>query len=400
MFNLPFLEKADTDINKFLSLNINAKDIRCLAFYFDGESFKIIGSGKKDVPEGCVRNGMIIDKDIVCEAIKEAVFKATENIEDKTKKTVVAVDGGITLGLTTTVRLKRPTTGPIKLDEVQDLYSRIMEASYIQAHNKVLQNTGDPDLELDSITTSDIYLRIDGQNVATLEGQHGEMVEAAIYNSFAPSFHVKSIQNIMKRSGLEIIALGSQMYSVVEWIKNPPRNCLDFVIINVAEDSTDIGVVFGGGIISSKTLNIGYLHFIKSVSSKMGLSLNEAESVLNMYSQNKLTSSEIPVVKSCLEDTISIWLDGLKLLFEDFSGVKTFPPKIFLSGCGIDIPDVVEAVKGESWTKTIPFKAEPEFSTLTFSDLSKVVDSTGSISTPDWLYTAAASIIYKEIMGI
>jgi cell division ATPase FtsA len=344
---------------------------------------------------------MILDKDEVCDAIKESVGKATQDLEDKTRKTLIAVDGGITLGLTTTVRLKRPTTGPMKLDEVQDLYSRIMEASYIQAHNKVLQNTGDPDLELDSITTSDIYLRIDGQNVATLEGQHGEMVEAAVYNSFVPSFHTKAIQNTLKKSGLEIIALGSQMYSIVEWIKNAPRNCLDFVLISVAEDSTDVGVVFGGGIISSKTLNIGYLHFINSISSRMGLSSTEAENVLTMYNQGKLSASESPVVKSCLEDTIAIWLDGLKLLFEDFSGVKTFPPKIFLAGRGVDIPDVVEAVKGgESWTKAIPFKAEPEFSTITFSDLSKVVDATSKINTFDWLYTASASIIYKEIMGI
>jgi cell division ATPase FtsA len=400
MFNLPFLEKVDTDTNKFLSLNINARDIRCIAFYFDGNAFKIIGSGKSDLEEGCVRNGMIIDKDSVCEAIKKSVEKATENIEDKTRKTIVAIDGGITLGLTTTVRLKRTETDPIKPNEIDELYSRIMEASYIQAHNKVLQTTGDPDLELDSITTSDIYLRVDGQNVATLEGQHGEMIEAAVYNSFAPSFHVKSIQNIIKKSGLELIALGSQMYSIVNWINNSPKNILDFVLISVAEDSTDVGVIFGGGIISSKTLNIGYLHFVESIGLKMGLSTQEAQKILDMYNQGKLASSEVPVVKDCLKEILSVWIDGIKLLFEDFSGVKTFAPKVYLAGCGAEIPDIEEILKNEPWTKTIPFKADPDISKISFSDLTKVVNSTESVLNQDWIYTASASIIYKEIMGI
>jgi cell division ATPase FtsA len=400
MFNLPFLEKVDTDTNKFLSLNINARDIRCIAFYFDGDIFKIIGSGKADLENGCVRNGMIIDKDTVCEAIKKAVEKATENIEDKTRKTIVAIDGGITLGLTTTVRLKRTETDPIKPDEIDELYSRIMEASYIQAHNKVLQTTGDPELELDSITTSDIYLRVDNQNVATLEGQHGEMIEAAVYNSFAPSFHVKSIQNIIKKSGLELIALGSQMYSIVNWVNNSPRNILDFVLISVAEDSTDVGVIFGGGIISSKTLNIGYLHFVETISLKMGLSFQESEKLLNMYNQGKLAASETPVVKDCLKEILSIWIDGIKLLFEDFSGVKTFAPKIYLAGCGSEIPDIEQILKNEPWTKTIPFKADPEISKLSFADLTKIVDSTESSLDQDWLYTASAASIYKEIMGI
>ncbi|MFZ2664615.1 MAG: hypothetical protein WAX66_04610, partial [Patescibacteria group bacterium] len=387
MFNLPFLEKVDSDTNKFLSLNINAKDVRCVAFYFDGDSFKIIGSGKKDLEEGCVRNGMVISKDTVCEAVKEVVGKATENLGDKTKKTIVAIDGGITLGLTTTVRLKRTTTDPIKTEEVEELYSRITEASYIQAHNKVLQNTGDPDLELDSITTSDIYLRVDNQNVATLEGQHGETIEAAVYNSFAPSFHVKSIQGVIKKSGLELIALGSQMYSIVEWVNNSPRNALDFVLISVAEDSTDVGVIFGGGIVSSKTLNIGYLHFVEAVSSKMGLSSKEAEKVLGMYNQDKLSASEKLIVEKCLKEILTIWIDGIKLLFEDFSGIKMFSHKVFLSGCGSEIPDIENVLKEEPWTKTIPFKATPEISRLSLSDLPKIADATGNQLGSDWLYT-------------
>ena len=399
MLKLPFAKKTEEDINKFLSISISSRDIRCLVFYFDNNTFKIIGSNKQDLPEGCVRNGMILDKDIVVEAIKTCVSLATEDLEEEIHRVLVGVDGGATLGLTTTVRLKRPSNGPMQASETEDLYKRIMDASSIQVRNKVLQTTGNPDSKLDSITTSEIYLKIDGQNVIALEGQHGDIVEAAVYNCFAPSFHIKNLQTVIKKAGLEIIAVGSQMYSLVEWLKKAPKNAADFVLISVAEDSTDVGVVFGGGIISTKTLNIGYEHFISSIATRMGLSKQEAEAVITMYNLQKLTGSEMAVVKSCLDEILSIWLDGLKLLFEDFSGVKTFAPTIFLAGCGTEIPDVLENLKNKPWTKTVPFKAEPEISKLSFSDLTKIVDSTEKINTPDWLYTAATSIIYEELMG-
>ena len=399
MIQLPFAKKTEEDITKFLSVSISSRDIRCIVFYFDNNTFKIIGSNKQDLPEGCVRNGMILTKDTVVEAIKTCVSLATEDLEEKICRVIVGVDGGATLGLTTTVRLKRPSNGPMQASETEDLYKRIMEASSIQARNKVLQNTGNTDIKLESITTSEIYLKIDGQNVAALEGQHGDIVEAAVYNCFAHSFHIRDLQNVIKKSGLEIIAVGSQMYSIVEWIKKMPNNAADFVLISVAEDSTDVGVVFGGGIISTKTLNIGYEHFITSIATRMGLSNQEAEAVVNMYTSQKLTGSEMTVVKSCLDEILGIWLDGLKLLFEDFSGVKTFAPTIFLVGCGTEIPDVIENLKNKPWTKTVPFKAAPEFSKLTFSDLTKIVDSTGKIQTTDWLHTAATAIIYEELMG-
>ncbi len=399
MVKLPF-QKTYEDTNKFLSLSITSRDVKCLSFYYDNDLFKIIGFGSQEIPKNSVRNGMVLDKDVVLEAIKSSVEKATEGMEDKPKKVLVGVDGGTTIGLTTTVKMKRQNSDPIQPQEIEALYKRITEASYIQARNKVLQNTGDPEMDLDTITTLDVYLKIDDQRVATLEGQRGSVIEAAVYNSFAPSFHISSLQSVVKKAGLEIIAIGSQMYSLVEWIKNPPKNSLDFVLINLAEDSTDVGVVFGGGIISSKTLNIGYSHFLDSISRKMGLSVKDTESVLKMYKVGKLAESEIVVVKECLSEILEIWIDGLKLLFEDFPGVKTFAPKIYLSGCGVDTPDISDAIKNEPWAKTIPFKAEPEFSKISFGDLEKISNSTGEKFSPDWIYTTATSTIYKVILGI
>ena len=398
--NLPSFKKVYEDNDRFLVLNINAKDVKCLEMLHNENTLNITGVGLQTLPDGFVRNGMVLDNGVVIEAIKNAVEEATQNSQNKTKNVIIGVDGGITTGLTTTVRMKRPTPEPIQSHEVENIYQRIEEAAIIQARNRVLENTGDPDMAVGAITTSDIYFKVDDQKVGVLEGQRGQTVEVAVYNAFVPDFHIKSVQNITKKAGLNIIAIGSQMYSLVELIKTLPERPEDFVLINLSEDSTDVGTVFNGGLASSRSLNIGYLHFLKAVGSRMGLSDNEAESVIKMYKSKKLSESETGLVKTCLGEVLEIWVDGLKLLLEDFPGVKTFAPTVYFSGCGSDIDDIYQALENEQWVKTIPFKNTPEFKKFSFTDSSEIVNTTDQNVGNDWTYMVSTSLIYKEIMGV
>jgi len=400
MFKLPSFKKEHEEINKFLSININARDVKCLAFYFEDDVFKIIGSGIYDLPEDSVRNGMILDMNTIVEAIKKVSNQATEGLEEAIDKVIVGVDGGITTGITTTVRMKKPNFNPIQPHEIDSLYKRVEDEAYIQAKNRVFENTGDTDMDISSITTSDVYIKIDGQRALSLEGQKGQNVEIAIFNSFIPAFHIKSLQDAFKKADLDILAIGSQMYSLVGWIKLPPKETNDFVLINLSEDSTDVGAVFEGGIISTRTLNMGYLHFLEYVGSKMGLSKKESETIIKVYNAGKLSESEISMVGTFLNEALDIWVDGLEILFDDFPGVKTFAPKVFLSGCGMDIKDINQAIREKPWTKSIPFKDAPEFTGISFTDTVNILNSTDKDLSTDWVYLASTSLIFKEIVGI
>ena len=198
--NLPSFKKVYEDNDRFLVLNINAKDVKCLEMLHNENTLNITGVGLQTLPDGFVRNGMVLDNGVVIEAIKNAVEEATQNSQNKTKNVIIGVDGGITTGLTTTVRMKRPTPEPIQSHEVENIYQRIEEAAIIQARNRVLENTGDPDMAVGAITTSDIYFKVDDQKVGVLEGQRGQTVEVAVYNAFVPDFHIKSVQNITKKA--------------------------------------------------------------------------------------------------------------------------------------------------------------------------------------------------------
>jgi len=397
---LPFLQKGTSQSNKFLSLNINSKEVRGLTIYYDNGKYKIIGTGREQLENGSVRNGVIIDKDDVVRAVKNVVIQATEELEEKVNNVILGVNGDLCLGLMTTIRFKRTANLPIEKSEVDNLYDKITEAANIQAQNEYLEISGNPDIALQNITSSNVYLRIDGQRVEDLQGQSGTTVEAAVFNAFAPEYHTKSLQEVIRKAGLNIMAIGSEMYAFVQWIKQHSKGQEDFVLLTLDNESTNVAVVFGGGIASTKSLNIGFSHFVEGVAEKMGITSVEAEKLVKGYIAGKMMESESAVIQKAIVEIADIWLSGLELLFGEFSNVKTFAPKIFITGYGAEIKDVLSILKSEPWTKTIPFKSFPDISKVNFSDFEKISDATGKVGGAEWLGNVSMSIIYEEIFGI
>jgi cell division ATPase FtsA len=236
---LPFLHTTSVQSSKFLSININSKDVKCLALYYDSGSYKIIGYGREGLEAGSVRNGVIIDKEDATRALKSAVLMATENLEEKVNNAIIGVSGDLCLGLVTTVRLKRQTPLPFERKEIDGLYEKIYESARIQALNEYSETTGNTEAELGSIASTNVFTKVDGQVTDSLEGKTGTTAEAAVFSAFSPSFHIKSIQDIVKKSGLNLIAIGSEMYAISQWLRQYSSGLNDFVLLSIDNESTN-----------------------------------------------------------------------------------------------------------------------------------------------------------------
>jgi hypothetical protein len=97
-----------------------------------------------------------------------------------------------------------------------------------------------------------------------------------------------------------------------------------------------------------------------------------------------------------LEDVLTIWLSGVNLLFAEFSGIKTFASRIYLTGEGFEVPDIYEMLVTEPWTKSIPFREPPEFSKISLSELPLISDLSGKASSLEWTMPASLSILFLE----
>jgi cell division ATPase FtsA len=399
MIKLPFFSKKNKNPSKFLTLDISATSVRCLVFYEEEDNLKIIGYCDEPLQESVVRAGNIIDLQDVADAIVSAISTATQNLEEDVTDAIIGLTGDLCLGITTTVRLKRKTKAPLSAKEIQSLYDKTREAAHMQAQNEYLQTMGNDEADLEVITSATVFTSVDNQLVDTLQNAEGKLVHTAIFHAFSPLYHLDALKLLAKKAGINIMAVGSELYAITQYLRESSKENVDFVLIDIAADTTNVAVVFGGGIVSTKSLNVGKYHFTEGVSNKMGLTLVEAERMLNAYVAGELSQSESSIVQTGLQDSLEIWLEGIELLFSEFTGVKTFSSRIFLTGEGADIPDLLTMVKEEPWTKGIPFKSPPEFRKVNFMDLENISDSTGRITTSAWIPTASLSIIYRELNG-
>lgn len=399
MISLPFLQKSIKRPNKFLTLSISSEDVKCAVFYDDPDNskLKIIGTGRRELPKDSVRAGVVIEWDEVGESAYEALKTALENSEDKVNEVIIAAGNATVLGITTTIRYKRKSPATlIDEKELDGLYKRISEAAYIEAQNEYMNTTGNSDENLEIITTSDVYLKVDGHSVKELNGISGQTVEAAVYHAFCPEFHIKALQSLAKKLGLNIIAVGSGMYCTAQWIKKTSPEVSDYILIDVAEDTTNVSVVFGGGIVATKFLSLGYKHFVEQISEKMGVTYDESKKLLGSYLNKSLSGPEMEVVGACVKEGVKIWLAGIEILFGEFTGVKTFASTIFVQGAGAEIPEVVKALDSDSWAKNVPFR-DARVVSLLEADRLPVTDLTGTATSRDWFSNVVVSIIYKEI---
>ena len=400
--NLPFLKKTSKPLNKFLTLDIGSEAVNCMAFYADPQQkvAKIIGLGDAFLDPGSVRAGHIVDFEKVEEAARDAILKATEDFEDHVTDVIFGVSGDLALGLITTAKSARGKAGPIQPKELEAIELKIIENAFIQARNEIMEFTGNSDLEIEPVTISTVYTKVNNHIVKDPYVTEGETIELAVFTAFTPSYHVKNIQKLAKKLHLNILAVGSTMFSLVNSLKYSEPELKDYIVMDVGSDCTDIGVIFGNGIVATRNLHIAGHHFTEEISQKMGIGFKDAERLKHNYTYEKLSTGETTLVQNSVRETLEIWLDGVELLFGEFSGVKTFASKILLVGGGARLPDIYDYISGEPWTRSIPFKSPPEFRKLNLNELKKVADSTGKAGALEYVLPASLSIIYLEMLGL
>lgn len=397
---LPIFKKKKKS-NKFLVAEIDNNQIKVLALYKESEEkIRIIGSSIKKLQENSIVNYHIIDKDLVILTLKEAVQEATSELEEPIIDIIMGVKGTQCVEITTTAKSTATHKRVIKDKDIKEVYDRIIEAAYIQAQNEIVKIRGDYESELEIIISSNVYNKVDHVFYEDPLGVEGEVLESAVFNAFCFSEDLAIIRKIVSKAGLQLLSIAPIPYSMVQNIsKADIEEKTDYTVLNFGEDTTEIMVVFGKGLIDTKTLPIGYSHLREGLGYKMGLTIVEAEKVLETYSQGKLSEVEEDIVQKCLNDILYVWLEGIKLCFEEFSDVKTFANQIYLTGEGTLIPDVINKLKDELWYKEIPFKTIPEYKKIDINDFTFIDDATSKITSPIWIPTQSLGIIYLEIEG-
>lgn len=399
MIKLPLSFKHKKSSNIFLTLDIGSSSIKVLAIKHINDHFEILAVTEEILEQNIVRAGHIINKEIVISKLHNALNQISYNIEEQVTDVIIGLGGDLCTCLTTTVRVNRGKNDEITQKEVNEITDKVLEASLDQTQQNIFNTTGNEEVDIQIITTTNVYTKLDGSFQNELIGKQGNKIEIATFTSVVPTYHLDLLEKIANELNLNILAVTPNIYALTEMLKNTKNEqSLDAVIIDVGGDTTEVAVIFGGGIVASQVLNIGGMHFTQQLSTGLGVSLNEAEKKKIEYAYNMLDDSQSIHIENVLDYVGNIWLDGIEILFNEFTGIKTFPSNLYLTGGGFVLPILLENMESKPWTKSIPFKELPNFTKVSIIDFNPlIIDTTGKADELKYVNVTSLALVYREL---
>lgn len=399
MFSLTKLFKK-SDNHNFITLDIGAHAIKSVLFSGDlqTETLSMRAFAKELLEPDLVRAGVIIEYEKVIDHIKLCLDKLHETQDLEFNRCIVGIASSQTTNLTTAARIIRDPAKLIKPKELKAIETKIIDSALVTAQELLTEETGNSELDISLIATSKVYTKLNGNLVTNVLDQPGKDLEIALFSSFAPTFQTKILTNLAKDLQLEILAATPTLYTLTQALRKTHNNpFLDCMIIDIGHDTTDVGLVLGGGLIGAKSLNIGGHHFITQLSKATGLDYYSAKKKLYDFTFGSIDDSSAILVDQSLKSCVEIWLDGLELVFSEFNGVKTFPSEIFITGGTAKLPSIFELLNEFRWLKALPFKQNPTLHKLTADKFSFVTDPLVQLDTLEFASAVSLGMLYFEL---
>jgi len=378
--------------HNFIAIDIGSDFVKAILFEIENNnSLKLVSFGKRYLNLKDVQAGVIANKDSVQEAIISAINEALLNYTQEVKECIFGVSGEMSLGFSTTVRVTRKSpTNDINEKEIIELKKKIEGVALLQAQRDYSRLKGVKEIDLELINSDITMFKVDGFFVSEPVGFKGRVIEATLFTAFAPLNHLKLLQQLSTGIGLNLVTVSSNMYALVKNLsKNEPSE-FNGIIVDIGGDSTDIAVVFSGGILATRTISVGGRTFTRRIASLLDWSFADAENKKLMYSDGKLSEEETNKVGGVIDETIEAWLSALNLALLDIDGIKTFPSKLYLTGGASYMTGLDEMLEEDEWKKNIPMRQHLKVKRVM---LNEIIDKEGFEKQSEIVVPASLGII-------
>jgi cell division protein FtsA len=192
--------------------------------------------------------------------------------------------------------------------------------------------------------------------------------------------HIGAIQTVANHLDLNLINVAAEPFAVAKSVGAQDSGEFSAIFIDIGGGTTDIALVDNGGVEGTKMFAIGGRSFTKRIAQVANVSFEKAEQMKLAYSENKLSARAKKLVEEALVNDVRVWLSGVELSLSEFDKVDHLPAKILLCGGGTGLPQIMEALKGKTWYKNLPFARQPSVSYISPTEVNHVKDATGTLN--------------------
>lgn len=385
-----------------LIVDIGTELVKALVCRVDAEAGKmrIYGVGKQKQRLGDMYNGGIIDIENVMNNVRRAVQEAEQQAKMRTQQVVLGIAGELVKGTTITVEYERERPDDtITLSELRNLVHKVQWRAYERARKELSFETGYSEVEVKLVHSSLVDIRIDSYRVANPIGFKGRHVQVGIFNAFAPLVHFESLVAIAEGLQRELLSVIVEPYSVSRCFEMEDGGDMSAIFIDIGGGSTDVALVQNGGIIGTKMYGIGGRVFTKRISKQFHVPFLEAEKMKLEYSGRKLTGLTHNKVEKIIAGDVSTWLEGLHFALAGFTNVEMLPRRIYLSGGGSLLPDIMGALSKDGWHEGLRFSGKPQIAYLKPEHITRVIDETNTVKNQQDITPMALANIAYDLAG-
>lgn len=385
-----------------LVVDIGTELVKALVCQIDVQAGKmrIHGVGKQKQRLGDMYNGGIIDIENVMHNVRRAVQDAESMAKMQTQQVVLGIAGELVKGTTITVEYERERPADtITLSELRNLVHKVQYRAYEKARKELSYETGYNEVEVKLVHSSLVDIRIDSYRVANPIGFKGRHVQVGIFNAFAPLVHFDSLLAIAEGLQRELLSVIVEPYAVSRCFEMEDGGDTSAIFIDIGGGSTDVALVQNGGIVGTKMYGIGGRVFTKRISKHFHVPFLEAEKMKLEYSARKLTGLTHNKVEKIIAGDVATWLEGLHFALASFTQVEMLPKRIYLSGGGSLLPDILSQLASTEWYEGLRFVAKPQVALLTPEHITRVVDETNTMKNQQDVTPMALANIAYDLAG-
>jgi len=117
------------------------------------------------------------------------------------------------------------------------------------------------------------------------------------------------------------------------------------------------------------------------------------------YSQELLDEKSSEIVKKSLKADCEIWLSGVQLTLEEFSGKELLPSRILLCGGASALPEIKDALESSAWHKNLSFAKKPKVEFIQTEEVNNVIDKTEKLKNPQDITPMALANTAMDFIG-
>ena len=361
---------------------------------------EVLGVGRQRQRLTDMAGGAVTDIAGVVENCDAALQRAEEMAQVVAKDAVLGIAGELVKGGTTSVSYRR-TKPEVTIDqaELMEIIERIQKQAFNDVKKQLSWETGKSELEVKLVNAAIVDVHIDGYRVTNPVGFQGRDVTIQIFNAFAPMVHLGALQTVAADLDLNLINIAAEPFAVAKSVGADDSTEFSAVFIDIGGGTSDIAVVNNGGIEGTQMFAIGGRSFTKRLSSSLGLNFDRAEDIKLDHSAGKLNKKQEAAVTEALSSDVETWLSGVELALGEFENLEHLPNRILLCGGGSALPEIKQALTHTDWYKSLPFTRKPSIDFVMPKQVSRVVDMTGQLNSPQDITPMGLANLGLDIVG-